>query len=363
MEFSREGAELEVVAPNELDYYRLLAAKTFTAEDELYARSRAWQSGNDLYRKDDQAEPIWTPVQEQNLRRLVKLADDSNLNQRLMKAEALRELGNFKECLELLVDTAKIKDGALSARVIRNLAILGVRRVHVVGAKPRPPPKDPPDEAEEMEKLKSADVNVRCGAANAFTRMNLSHAPAQLVEMLMSDPSVEVRAWVAYALSVIKDRDTIPRLIQFAGDKSQDQYGRRNAVRALGDMRAIEATDMLERLARQAEDEGLAYGAAVAWSKITRTRHPRLSRSEELESDREYPDGRTPWSFEKHFKEMQLQDTSLFIARPVSEKSVMLIHMEMDQQGLREALPKILPEPALGRTESNQSREPAPSSN
>jgi uncharacterized protein (UPF0147 family) len=191
--------------------------------------------------------------------------------------------------------------------------------------------------------------------------MNLSHAPSQLVELLMRDPSVNVRASVAFALSVIKDRDTIPQLIRFASDKSQNIYGRRNAVGALGDMRAVEAAEILDRLA---EDEDVAYFAAKAWSQITRTRHQKLPRSVELESDREYPDGRTPWAFEKDFKERQLRDRSLVVARPVvPEKPVVLFHM--DQERLRlliEARLRIGPESALGSTEPSQSIGPSSSS-
>jgi hypothetical protein len=134
-----EDGVADAAVPNEQDYLLVVQSTALVPEDELYARTRAWQSGNDAHRKDPTSAFELTGAQRENLHRIIKLADDSKLPDRLIKAEALRELGDFHACLELLADKEKLKDASLTARVIRNLATLRVRRVQIVGLKPAPP--------------------------------------------------------------------------------------------------------------------------------------------------------------------------------------------------------------------------------
>jgi len=78
-------------------------------EQELHLRIWAWWAGNDLLRSQGQssvdqtqAVPIRSPEATANLERLLELLDTSNTDQRLMKAEVLRELGKFDDAIRLL---------------------------------------------------------------------------------------------------------------------------------------------------------------------------------------------------------------------------------------------------------------------
>lgn len=83
------------------DYAKFIKAGVRDREHERYVRTRAWWAGNDPRRKDQQPTPL-TDFESQNLRALVKLLDEADGMDRLMKAEALRELGEFAAAEELL---------------------------------------------------------------------------------------------------------------------------------------------------------------------------------------------------------------------------------------------------------------------
>ncbi len=127
-------------SPSEDDYYALLGQGDLTSERERYIRMHAWWIGND--RRLDPAtvdaygRPIWgqqpdarsgalqTPLSERQRENLVALAamlDETNAPFLLLKAEAIRELGNFEEAVALL---AKSTDPSLAddAAFIQQLA-------------------------------------------------------------------------------------------------------------------------------------------------------------------------------------------------------------------------------------------------
>ena len=88
---------------------------------EIYARVRAWWLGNDS-RRGSTDPSVLTSMEIANLRCLSNLLDESNHQERLVKAEILRELGEFELSLQLLGRDGfpvQLADAALS---IRNLA-------------------------------------------------------------------------------------------------------------------------------------------------------------------------------------------------------------------------------------------------
>jgi hypothetical protein len=93
---------------SEEDYFQALAEGLGTPrERELYLRTRAWWAGNDRYRPEDPDEAAQpasprSPDATANLERLFKLLRTSNVNERLMKGEAARQLGRFKEAWHIL---------------------------------------------------------------------------------------------------------------------------------------------------------------------------------------------------------------------------------------------------------------------
>lgn len=90
------------------EYSKALAAGLGTdREKERYLRVRLWWATNDPYRHtqqtsliDDSQEHSLSSVT--NLKRLSQLLDETNLQDRLMKAEIAREIDNFEEAIALL---------------------------------------------------------------------------------------------------------------------------------------------------------------------------------------------------------------------------------------------------------------------
>lgn len=88
-------------APTHLEYAAFLSAGVEAGEKERYVRLRAWWAGNDARREGDPVTPM-TDVETANLRAFSALLNEEEDNDRLMKAEALRELGMFEGSEALL---------------------------------------------------------------------------------------------------------------------------------------------------------------------------------------------------------------------------------------------------------------------
>ena len=73
-----------------------------TKTQEKYIRIRAWWSINSAYRGHATQEIDLSPEQEANLLKLLQLLDTNDSDELIMKAEVLRELGQFDECLKQL---------------------------------------------------------------------------------------------------------------------------------------------------------------------------------------------------------------------------------------------------------------------
>lgn len=118
--------------PNRNDYFRLLKTKIDSAEREIYLRLRAWRAGNNRRRrsehgparfqgkKDKPMEPL-SNAEKMNMNELSCMLDEKNDEERLLKAELLRELGFFNRSLYLLAMPLE-KEYKASAEYIKELA-------------------------------------------------------------------------------------------------------------------------------------------------------------------------------------------------------------------------------------------------
>lgn len=108
-----------VITPTCEDYESFLENDIKDRAKERYARLRAWWSGNDQRRKGQTTDSL-SSFEIQNMLALASLLNESDDNDRLMKAEIFRELGKFSEAEELLA--TKFSGGILKAvSIIRDL--------------------------------------------------------------------------------------------------------------------------------------------------------------------------------------------------------------------------------------------------
>lgn len=106
-------------APILAEYITFLSAGIRSKKKERYVRLRAWWAGNDARREGGHASPM-TEVEIANLRAFSTILDEKEDNDRLMKAEALRELGMFEEADALLA--TQFEEGMMqTVEIIRAL--------------------------------------------------------------------------------------------------------------------------------------------------------------------------------------------------------------------------------------------------
>lgn len=99
-------------------YEEALADLKSDAEKERYIRVRIWWLGNDIRRNSGVATPL-TDQEVQNLESLMPLLDGAKQNDILAKAEALRELGRFDECIALIdAPEARTKSDGYAANIL-----------------------------------------------------------------------------------------------------------------------------------------------------------------------------------------------------------------------------------------------------
>lgn len=107
------------LTPTLQDYAHFLEAGVSDKQKERYVRLRAWWAGNDLRRESGQSTPL-DSFETANLRAFVTLLDEAEDNDRLMKAEALRELGEFADA-EILLATEFGDELKQAVSIIRDL--------------------------------------------------------------------------------------------------------------------------------------------------------------------------------------------------------------------------------------------------
>lgn len=87
--------------PSEADYLTALSSGIAdTDEKKRYLRMRLWWTGNDRIRRGESQQLSASHVH--NLEAFSSLLSDSDADQRLMKAEVMRELSRYDEALSLL---------------------------------------------------------------------------------------------------------------------------------------------------------------------------------------------------------------------------------------------------------------------
>jgi hypothetical protein len=127
----------EVVPPpslpevEELDPAGLLAALAAgaarTRDEEIDLRLSVWRDANDRFR---QGEP-WVPYRERpeeraNLERLVEILPSGDPNERMLKADALRQLERFAEAEPLLEGLRDVPAMELRFRIAQRMSALGL---------------------------------------------------------------------------------------------------------------------------------------------------------------------------------------------------------------------------------------------
>lgn len=109
----------EVTAPAFAEYAEFLSAGVSDRRKERYLRLRTWWAGNDVRREGGDIPPM-SDLETENLRAFLGLLDETEDNDRIMKAEVLRELGMFEESGALLAWLFK-DDLIASVEFIRRL--------------------------------------------------------------------------------------------------------------------------------------------------------------------------------------------------------------------------------------------------
>jgi hypothetical protein len=100
--FDAAKGKQQVLAPSGKEMLEFLSGPALPADKELCVRVSAWRSANDAWRRLPNATPAFSKDQEQNLKALSDMLDEKEPNQRILKAEIAREMGEFDECLGLL---------------------------------------------------------------------------------------------------------------------------------------------------------------------------------------------------------------------------------------------------------------------
>ncbi len=116
--------------PTEEIYIQGLREANLSQEKEIYLRSKLMQIYNDVNRDQKVQKPAITP-QVENWNRLLEILDPKDTQEKLLKVEIYREMGNFEEAKkaftgefdEEYMDTIDILDKLIEARDSRVMCI------------------------------------------------------------------------------------------------------------------------------------------------------------------------------------------------------------------------------------------------
>lgn len=119
---------LDPELPSETEYLEMLADSTLDDKQRLYVRHRAWWAANDtiMARKDTAAG--FSEAQTVNLQTLVTVISVDTPEGRIEKAEILRELERYGDCIALLSEPFESKRLSRVAAFIKNLASRKLRQ-------------------------------------------------------------------------------------------------------------------------------------------------------------------------------------------------------------------------------------------
>jgi hypothetical protein len=129
--FDAAKGKQQVLAPSEKELLGFLTGLELPRDKELYVRVSAWRRANDTWRLNPNATPAFSKDQVQNLKALSDMLDEKEPNQRILKAEIARELGEFDECLSLLSHPFDERYG-YAVGFIKKLAEEGIRVVRSI---------------------------------------------------------------------------------------------------------------------------------------------------------------------------------------------------------------------------------------
>ncbi len=94
--FDAAEGKPKVLAPSEKELLDFLAGPDLPKNKEIYLRQHAWWAANDVWRWLPNPKPAFSKEQVQNLKALSKMLDETEPNQRILKAEIARERGLFR---------------------------------------------------------------------------------------------------------------------------------------------------------------------------------------------------------------------------------------------------------------------------
>lgn len=114
-------------------------------------------------------------------------------------------------------------------------------------------------------RLASADAAERERGVVAFRFLKLKKAPPEIVRAL-KDENPGVQSWATLVLGEIGDSGTIESLMVIAADTKLSRGLRANAITSLGQMKAMPAADLMEKLLT---DPDVSANAAIALYRIT----------------------------------------------------------------------------------------------
>ena len=101
---------------------------------------------------------------------------------------------------------------------------------------------------------------VRKAAVAALVEVNAPHVTERFLEMLLADPSDEVRREVVKGLGTLRNRTAVPALLNLADDERRGESLRQDALRAVG---AIGSSEGIAKLAALVADDNTSPALAV----------------------------------------------------------------------------------------------------
>jgi hypothetical protein len=129
--FDAAKGKQQVMAPSGKEMLEFLSGPGLPRDKEIYLRMHAWWSANDAWRWAPDSKPAFSKEQVMNLHALSDMLDEKEPNQRILKAEIARELGEFDKCLRLLSQEFDERYG-YAVGFIRKLAEEKVRVVRSI---------------------------------------------------------------------------------------------------------------------------------------------------------------------------------------------------------------------------------------
>ena len=110
----------QCVTPSEEELFASMDTNISDVKKARYLRLRAWWAGNDVRRKSRKKHPL-SEKEAKNLQALVALLIESDKNDRIIKAEIMRELGRFDDAVSIL-SMLPDKESIEAVTVIKKLA-------------------------------------------------------------------------------------------------------------------------------------------------------------------------------------------------------------------------------------------------